>query len=154
METEANAEADRHILVGADIRVRKAGPADADILAEADTPVAAATLVDKGIRADEPIQVVVATPVGANTTAGANTMADAATPADAAMIADVDGVTAGIVAVAASASGTIPRLTRTAPAITTSRTTAIPTATTINGATGILRPRVAMSTPTGTNGFR
>lgn len=148
METEANAEADRHILVGADIRVRKAGPADADILAEADTPVAAATLVDKGIRADEPIQVVVATPVGANTTAGA------ATPADAAMIADVDGVTAGIVAVAASASGTIPRLTRTAPAITTSRTTAIPTATTINGATGILRPRVAMSTPTGTNGFR
>ena len=129
-----------------DIPARKAGPA-AVILVEADTPAAVATPVDKGIRADDPISAVAAIPADGTTTVVAAIMVVAT------MIADGDGVTVtGIVAAAVSDSGTTPRLTHMAPTIITSRITAIPTATTINGVTGIRRPRAAMPSPTGING--
>jgi hypothetical protein len=144
METEADADTQ----VAVDIPGRKAGRA-AVILVEADTQAAAATPVDKGIPADAEI------PAGGATTVVEAIPAGAAITAGATMTADGDGVTvSGIVAVAASASGTTLRRTRMGPTIITSRTTAIPTATTISGATGIPLPLAATPSHTGINGFR
>ncbi|HXI44345.1 MAG TPA: hypothetical protein VNH83_30450 [Bryobacteraceae bacterium] len=137
-----------------DIPARKAGPA-AVILVEADTQEAVAIPVDKGIRANDPIPAVAAIPADETTTVVAAIPAVAAIMAVATMIADGDGViVAGIVAAAASDSGTTPRLMRMAPTITTSRIIAIPTGTTISGVTGMRRPPAATSSPTGTNGCR
>ena len=159
---------DAVILVAADIRAHKAVLADAAILAEAATLVAAATLADKPILAAAAILADKHIPVAAATLADKATLTDkrilvddpilavAATPVDEAttvggnMTADGGGATmTGIVAVVASVLGTTVHLTRMAPAITTSRTIAIPTATTINGAIGILQPRAATPTHTG-----
>jgi hypothetical protein len=118
-------------------------PADAAILAGNGIPADAATLAGNGIPADavilagrrfraaESILAVAATTVGVTTTVAATTIADGA---------------GGMVAVGALASGTTLHLTRTALAITISRTIAIPTATTISGATGIPQPLAAMPT--------
>ncbi|PYT30929.1 MAG: hypothetical protein DMG58_13365 [Acidobacteria bacterium] len=104
----------------------------------------AGILVDAATLTDVAIPVVAATPADESTTVGAATPAGAATTVAATMIADGDGAAVtGIVAVVASASATTPHLTRMAPAIPTTRTTAIPTATTINGAIGILQSLVA-----------
>jgi hypothetical protein len=138
VEAEINVEADADILVDADIPVRKAVLARAAILAGAATLVAAVTLADKRIPADEPIPAVEATPADEAITVGATMTVVGA------------GVT-GIVAAVASASGTTPHLTRMVPAIPTSRTIAIPTATTINGAIGIPQPLAATPARTGIN---
>lgn len=120
-------------------------PADAAIPAGSATPVAAAILADRripvaaAILADSRIPAVVATP------ADEATRAEEATTVGATMIAAGAG---GIEAVGALASGTTRHLTRTAPAIPISRTIAIPTATTISGATGILQRPAASPTST------
>jgi hypothetical protein len=120
----------------ADIPVRRAvlaavaTQADKTTLAEASIQVAAGILAGKDIPADE-------------VTTGATTIVDA------------PGATVtGIVAVVASASDTMPHLTHIAPVITTSRTIAIPTATTIDGAIGIRQPLAATPTRTGINASR
>ena len=137
---------DAVILAEAAILMGKAVLAHAVILVDTATLLTAATLADL---ADEPI------PGGAATLAVkpfrvAAIPADEATTVGAIMTGDGAGATmTGIVAVVASVSGTTVHLTRMAPAITTSRTIAIPTATTINGAIGILQPRAATPTHTG-----
>src|SRR2546425_992697 len=93
---------------------------DADILVDAAILAEAAILVAAATLADELIPAAAATPADEATTVGATVT--------------------GIVAVVASASVTTPHLSRMAPAIPTSRTTAIPTATTINGAISIPQP--------------
>lgn len=135
--------ADAAILMG------KAVLAHAVILVDTATLLTAATLADL---ADEPIPGGAATLAGTHFPAVAAIPADEATTVGAIMTADGAGATmTGIVAVVASVSGTTVHLTRMAPAITTSRTIAIPTATTINGAIGILQPRAATPTHTATN---
>ena len=136
-----------------DLPERKAGPAaDAAILAGKCIPADAATPAGKRIPVDAATPAGNGIPVDAATPAGKRFPADAATRAvvattavGATMIADAAG---GIEAVAALASGTTRHLTHTAPAITISRTIAIPTATTISGATGMLQPLGATPTRT------
>jgi len=126
----------------ADPLERKAGPAAAipaaaATLAGKRIPAAVATLADNGI------------PAAAVILAGKRIPADAATMVGAAMTADGAGAAVTVIAaVVALASGTTRHLTRTAPAITISRTIAIPTATTISGATGMLQPLAATPTRT------
>ena len=127
-------------------------PGGAAILAGVDTPVDVAIPAAMATPADALIQVVTATMVGMATTVDMATMADEATMG-VAMTADEAGATiTGTVAV--SASDTTPRLTPMILAIITSRIIAIPTATTINGATGILRPLAVTTTRTVINRSR
>jgi len=146
-----------------DLLERKAGlaaaiPAAAATPAGKRIPADAATLAGKRIRADAAILAGNGIPADAVTLAGKPIPADAVILAGrrfraaeailavaATTIADGAG---GMVAVGALASGTTLHLTRTALAITISRTIAIPTATTIGGATGILQPLAATPTRT------
>jgi len=138
---------DAVILAEAAILMGKAVLAHAVILVDTATLLTAATLADL---ADEPIPGGAATLASKHFPAVAAIPADEATTVGAIMTEDGAGATmTGIVAVVASVSGTTVRLTRMAPAITTRRTIAIPTATTINGAIGILQPRAATPTHTG-----
>lgn len=98
---------------------------DTDTLADMLIPVDAATPGDVLIPADGATLAGEAT-TGAAITAGAATMVDTAT-----------------MVVGASASGSTAHLTGMRPGTTTSRTTAIPTATTMRGVIGILQPLVA-----------
>jgi hypothetical protein len=143
-----------------DIPVDVDTPAENEILEDKKIPEDAATRVDKAILApaipaDHRIPAAGATPADNRILAAeampaaAKTLSNEATPVAESTADGAGAIVTVIVGVVGSALDTMPHLTRMAPFIRTSRTIAIPTAITINGAIGNPQPLVAIQTRTG-----
>ena len=118
-------------------------PADNRILAAGAIPADNRILAAGAIPADNRILAAEAIP------AAAKTSSNEATPVAESTADGAGAIVTVIMGVVGLALDTMPHLTRLAPLIRTSRTIAIPTAITINGAIGNPQPLVAMQTRTG-----